>query len=260
MSNEFTYKSYVTDDHFTERYQDYQKRYATEPRESDKVIIAAVRELAAKNSTPARPLRLLDAGCSTGNLLSHLKRLQPEIELTGGDMVPTILDECRKNPALAGIAFTDLNLLDFRASTPYDFITVNAVLYMLDDAQLKQGLEQVFASLHPGGWLLAFDFFHRFNQDLAIHEKSRSHPDGLMLHFRPMSQTRPLLERIGFANVEFRPFCIPIDLQSGSTFTDNRDGFEDLNSYTVKDESGARMLFRGTLYQPWCHLLAQKPG
>jgi ubiquinone/menaquinone biosynthesis C-methylase UbiE len=256
-TDKFSYEQYVTDDSFTEKYQEYQSRYAAEPRESDKVIIRLVRALVAEAGA-ARTLKLLDIGCSTGNLLSHLKRHVPEVELAGGDMVPSILDECRRNPELGGIAFRTTNIVELGIEAEYDIITVNAVLYMLDDAQFAQSLANVARALRPGGALAVFDFFHEFKQDLAILEKSRSHPDGLMLHFRPQAQTTRVLEAVGFGKARYMPFEIPIDLARGQTAAANRDGFEDLNSYTVKDEAGARMLFRGTLFQPWCHLLAHK--
>ena len=257
MSDKFSYEQYITDDSFTEKYQEYQSRYAAEPRESDKVIIRLVRELAAQAGA-ARRLRLLDIGCSTGNLLFHLKRAVPQLDLVGGDMVPTILDECRRNPGLKDIDFQTANIVDLGLNQTFDIITVNAVLYMLDDAQFVRAVANVAKALRPGGWFAVFDFFHEFNQDLAILEKSRSHPDGLMLHFRPQSSVSRILGDSGFSNIRYMPFSIPIDLARGQTAAGNRDGFEDLNSYTVKAESGDRLLFRGTLYQPWCHLTAQK--
>ena len=254
MTDEFSYKQYVTDQTFTEKYQAYQKRYVAEPRESDKVIIELVRNLSTASLQRGSLVRLLDIGCSTGNLLSHLKRNVAGIEFAGADMVPSILDECRRNPDLEGIRFEEMNVLDLRYTGAFDIITVNAVLYMLDDEQFLQSIVSIGKALRPGGWLLAFDFF----QDLAILEKSKSHPEGLMLHFRPRFATRHILENHGFSGIRFHPFSIPIDLSRGKTFSDNEDGFEDLNSYTIKNESEARMLFRGTLYQPWCHLVAQK--
>lgn len=258
MTDEFSYKQYVTDQAFTEKYQAYQKRYAAEPRESDKVIIELVKNLSTASLQRGSLVRLLDIGCSTGNLLYHLKRNVTGIEFVGADMAPSILAECRRNPDLDGIGFEEMNVLDLGCLEAFDIITVNAVLYMLDDEQFLQSIVSIGKALRPGGWLLAFDFFHEFNQDVAILEKSKSHPDGLMLHFRPRLATRHILENHGFSGIRFHPFSIPIDLSREKTFSDNEDGFEDLNSYTIKDESGARMLFRGTLYQPWCHLVAQK--
>ena len=67
------------------RYDDYQQRYRDSIRESDKVLIDLIREAAA-----GRPARLLDIGCSTGNLLRHIRRLVPGLDLHGGDLAASL--------------------------------------------------------------------------------------------------------------------------------------------------------------------------
>lgn len=240
------YKEYVADEAFIEDYSVYQRRYAEQIRESDKVVIDIVSELAGD-----RPgLRVLDIGCSTGNLLRHLRRLVPGLELTGGDLTPAVLDQCRADPELEGISFAEIDLLDLPHGQ-FDVVVANAVLYLMGDEEFARAAASVSAALRPGGSLVAFDFFHPFEQLLEIRETSRTHPDGLMLHFRPYYAAREVLGRVGFTQVEFRPFAIPIDL----TRPDD-DG--ELISYTRSTADDERLLFRGTLFQPWCHLVAQK--
>ena len=48
MPSDFSYKSYVTDDAFLAGYNEYQKKYAKEIRESDKVVLALTRETHVK--------------------------------------------------------------------------------------------------------------------------------------------------------------------------------------------------------------------
>jgi 2-polyprenyl-3-methyl-5-hydroxy-6-metoxy-1,4-benzoquinol methylase len=105
MNETFTYHDYVTDEKFLAGYNAYQAKYAGQMRESDKVMIRLIREVVAKRGDLGRPLRLLDIGCSTGNLLLHLKRQLPNLALTGGDLAESSLDECRGNPELVGIDF-----------------------------------------------------------------------------------------------------------------------------------------------------------
>ena len=38
----------------------------------------------------------------------------------------------------------------------------------------------------------------------------------------------------------------------------NMSLFSELNSYTIKSENGERLVFRGSLYQPWCHICARR--
>lgn len=251
MSENFSYREYVTDEEFLRDYNAYQAKYAKEMRESDKVLVERVRELLAEHSPAAGRPRLMDIGCSTGNLLLHLKRLLPDVELTGGDLAEPSLAECRANPDLRGIEFKTLDILELPAEAWYDIIVVNAVLYMMEDSQFDQALKSLATALRPGGSVVIFDFFHPFEQDLSIMEVSKTHPKGLRLRFRPMSLVIRMLNAAGFANPRFRPFTLAIDLPR------NPDDSE-LITYTVTDADGTRLPFRGTLFQPWCHLTATK--
>ena len=254
MTPTFSYLDYVQDRKFLDDYNAYQARYAERMRESDKVLAGLVREIVAREGAAGRSLRLLDIGCSTGNLLMHLRRLLPELELTGGDLAESSLQQCRDNPALAGVRFERLDLLDLPPAAGYDIVTINAVLYMLEDAQFEAALRSVAQTLRPGGTMIAFDFFHPYAQDLHLTEMSKSHPAGLRLRFRPMPRVEQQLHEAGFEDAAFRPFSLPIDLPpSGEP--------DDLITYTVPCADGRRMPFRGVLFQPWCHLSAVKrPG
>lgn len=83
-TKKFDYHHYVGDETFLRDYNAYQKKYAGQIRESDKVLIQLVREIAERSGSLEERFRLLDIGCSTGNLLLHLKHAFPSMELTGG--------------------------------------------------------------------------------------------------------------------------------------------------------------------------------
>jgi len=249
MSDSFSYQGYVVDKAFLDEYNAYQAKYAGQMRESDKVLVGLVREIAEKHDPSRGRMRLLDVGCSTGNLLLHLKRLLPQLALTGGDLAESSLELCRRNRELEGVTFEVLDMLNLAEDAGYDIITINAVLYMMEDPQFEMALRSIAGSLKPGGTMIVFDFFHPFPQDLHISEKSSSHPEGLRLRFRPMALVEPMLAKAGFQNFVFRPFILPIDLPPSG-------GPEDLITYTVQAKDGRKLPFRGTLFQPWCHLTA----
>jgi SAM-dependent methyltransferase len=253
MSNDFSYQDYVTDKAFLDEYNAYQAKYAKQMRESDKILVGLVNEVVSKLDSAKGKPKLLDVGCSTGNLLLHLKRHIPQLDLIGGDLAASSLDECRANPELAGIAFEVMDLLNLPANGGYDIITINAVLYMMEDAQFEMAMESVAGALKTGGTVIVFDFFHPYPQDLHIIETSKSHPAGLRLRFRPMAQVESLLERCGFEMIAFRPFTLPIDLPPSGN-----EG--DLITYTVPVVDGRKLPFRGTLFQPWCHMSAVRAG
>lgn len=257
--NQPDYRQYVKTGSVANEYLAYQERWADDLRESDRVLIEHVRAATADLPEAGRPDPLvIDIGCSTGNLLRHLRQAMPGLSLAGGEYSPEALAACRANPDLAGIPFAEMDVVNLDAEASYDVVIVNAVLYLMDDEDFASALAGLGRAICDGGTLLVFDFFHPFRHDLAIVERSRSQPAGLPLHFRPQDGVQALLRDAGFGDVRFEPFRIPIDLERGSTYTDNASGFEDLNSYTVRAESGDRLLFRGTLFQPWCHLVAVK--
>jgi len=251
MNKEFSYHDYVTDTTFLTEYNAYQAKYARQLRESDKVLIDLVKDIVTKRSSDLGKLNLLDVGCSTGNFLLHLKRLVPHLTLTGGDLAESSLRECRANPELEGIAFKILDLLRLPQTSSYDIVTINAVLYMMDDEQFELALKSVAGALKPGGTVIVFDFFHSYPQDLHILEVSNSHPAGLRLRFRSMAIVESLLKKAGFEQPVFRPFTLPIDLPPSG-------GEGDLITYTVPAADGRKLPFRGALFQPWCHMSAIK--
>jgi SAM-dependent methyltransferase len=249
MSQNFSYQNYVTDEKFLSDYNSYQAKYAKQMRESDKVVINLIREAVSNLSGTGRRLRLLDVGCSTGNLLLHIKCIFPDLELSGGDLALSSLEQCRANSELSGIEFKVLDLLKLPAEI-CDIVIVNAVLYMMEDEQFEQSIRNLANCLSSGGQMIIFDFFHPFNQHLSIIEKSRSHQDGLRLVFRPMDMVTRILAEAGFSNPDYRPFVLPIDLPL------KNDG--ELVTYTVAIDGGRRLPFRGALSQPRCHLVAKK--
>lgn len=251
MSNDFSYQDYVTDQKFLDEYNSYQAKYAKQMRESDKVLLSIVKDFASKRPAGKSPIRFLDIGCSTGNLLMHLKRMMPELELTGGDLASSSLQECLANPELKGIRFEEMDLLNLPKTASYDIIAINAVLYMMEDSQFEIAVQSVAGALKPGGCMIVFDFFHPYPQDLHILEVSKSHPDGLRLRFRPMSLANKMLSAAGFQDIVYRPFTLPIDLPPSG-------GEGDLITYTVPAQDGRKLPFRGTLFQPWCHMSALK--
>lgn len=251
MAEKFTYQQYVSDADFLQKYNDYQNRYAEKVRESDKVIVSLVNDVIVANGLK-KPV-LLDIGCSTGNLLMHLRNSLPAVDYVGGDLAESSLEQCKSNAKLDGIDFQILDIVDLPEAA-YDIVIVNAVLYMFDEKQYQKAVKSIFKSLRPNGVAIIYDFAHPFeHQNLEIFETSVLHPDGLRLCFRPMKKVSETIVSAGFSKVDFLPFELPIDLPKPPYD-------EEVVTYTVNDSSNHRMMFRGVLYQPWCHMVARKAG
>jgi SAM-dependent methyltransferase len=84
------YRRYVKKTEWAAKYSAYQKKYAVEPRESDKKSARLVVSALHQMQLSWKP-RILDIGCSTGNFLAHLQRLCREAdistELIGGELI-----------------------------------------------------------------------------------------------------------------------------------------------------------------------------
>ncbi len=254
MAKSRDYQSYVTDKKWAATYSDYQKRYSGNPRESDKKIghltLAALREMQL-----SRQPRILDIGCSTGNLLRHLRRLMPGADLYGGDLMVPVIDECRRNPDLAGMSLAVMDVFSLPVNRPFDVITCHAVTYMFDKEQFGLAMHSIAGALVPGGAFVGYELVFPGSREQRIVEKSQGHPDGLQLMLRSEDFVRSCMEAASFTNIEVQPFDIPIDLPKPEpTGTD-----ADLVTYTVRDAvTGRRLMYRGDLFQPWAHITARR--
>jgi SAM-dependent methyltransferase len=239
-----SYDEYVKDEKFLAFYNDYQKRYASEIAERDKVMLRLIAEKTAGKGS------LLDIGCSTGNLLLHIKRAFPEMALTGGELAESSLTAARANPDLAGIDFRTMDMLDIDGQ--FDCITANAVAVYFEWEEYEKALASVARALKPGGVYFAFEWLHPHNQEVRIVETCLSHPDGLKYWFRSFDRVSRILDKTGMEEIEFTPFLMPFDIPA----PEDKSG--DTVTYTERLENGNRISMRGTLYQPWCHMAARK--
>ena len=243
------YQAYTSDEGYFEAYNAYQQRHRANPRESDKAILALIREsLDPRVAEPA----ILDIGCSTGNLLALLRRELPQAKLAGCDLSASSVKACRADPDLKGVEVEVADALALTGPPRYHVAILNAVTCYFEEAEFARLLRNVSELLLPGGCLIVFDWFHAFaQQQLCILEKSQGHPEGVAYHIRSIAFVRPLLRQAGFDEGDFHPFELPIDLPFPGT-----DG--EVVSYTQRTDAGQRLCFRGVFFQPWCHLVARK--
>jgi SAM-dependent methyltransferase len=247
------YENYPSDNDYIRSYIEYQQRYAREARESDKKLIEIIGLLLAEHAPSGRPARLLDIGCSTGNLLMHLRKAFPTLQLTGGDLSELSIASCRNSPALHGVTLEVMDILCLgERPDHYDIVVANAILYGFTEELFTASLKSIARALAPGSWLVAFDFFHPWEQDVELVEKSAHFPDGHPMHFRSYASARKALIAAGFGEPRFTPFEIKIDLPD--------EGPSSISTRTVTAKDGSRLQFRGCLTQPWCHLAARKPA
>lgn len=227
-------------------YVDYQKKYRAHIRESDKVTLSLIERFMPERAGKA----LLDVGCHNGNMLYHIKTSLPGFILKGIDIFPEVIQACRQDKDLDEIEFSVMDVLNIDID-PVDVIVASAVLSRFSDQEHEKIWHLFFSMLNPGGCVISFEWYNPFRQTLRIVEETDAHPDGLILNFRSQNYVEKLLGGIGFQEKKFTMFEIPIDLNVG-------DRQSPLHTYTEQLIDGRRLQFRGSLYQPWCHLVAQK--
>jgi len=247
MATKKTYLDYVKDDAHMQEYRRHQSQYAEKMRESDRVLIDHIASRLGGSAGQS----LVDVGCSQGNLLAHCKRLLPGLQLHGIDLAASILEQNRANPDLAGVEFSELDMLALPTARKYDVVVANAALMFFDPEQFSTALRNLGAVVKPGGSFIAFDYFHPFEQEVTLTETSLVHPKGLTFSFRSYKVVRAAVAAAGLNPPEFHPFHMPFDLPRS-------DDPGNVNSYTVADAHGLRHAFRGSVHQPWCHLIASK--
>jgi SAM-dependent methyltransferase len=131
---------------------EYERMFEAEERQwwyaGMRSISLAVLAEPLRRLSAGRPLRILDAGCGTGNNLRHLAALG---EAVGIDLSPEALAFCRSRGVI--VARAALGRLPFPADT-FDCVTSLDVLYhrwVEDDAAATREMVRV---LRPGGLLL----------------------------------------------------------------------------------------------------------
>lgn len=242
-----TPRSYVTGD-----YLEYQKKYSQNPRESDKTLLRLMERIDSRlTSQSGWAGKVLDIGCSNGNFLKYLGHMHTALRCTGGELFKEIVDSNLRDPDLKNVAFREMDVLRMEEKDTFDIVIANAVLFRFNDTQLNLAVRNLAAALKPGGFFFCFEWVHRFDQLLTITEVTKGQPQGLLLHMRSYQNYRSILGDNGLQNVRFEPFEIPIDLEVS-------DNVEHLGTFTVRTDEGKRLNFRGALYQPWCHVVAQK--
>ncbi|MBB2204326.1 dethiobiotin synthase [Gluconacetobacter takamatsuzukensis] len=109
-------------------------------------------------ATGVRPARILEVGCGTGFLSSHLRRLFPDAELTVSDLAPEMRDRARRRlDGMPGQGALHALVLDAEAPETagggYDLICSSLSMQWFTDRAAT--LARLAAMLAPGG-MLAF--------------------------------------------------------------------------------------------------------
>lgn len=253
MSDDKSYLNYTSDKAGMALYLENQAKFAEEPRESDKVLLALIAKALRDLGTAPEKTHLLDAGCSTSSFLAHVKAMFPGLRLSGIDIAPTVIEANRKDPKLAGIEFSEVDMTTMWFEKPFDIIVCNRSMMFFSTPVFDTVVRNIAKALRPGGRWIMLDYMNPFEQELIIDDFNVWYPEGNRLHMRSYKTFRRSLKEAGFAEPQFTPFEIPIDMPL------HPDPAQ-VYTHTVKTAEGKRLQFRGGIYQPWCYLEATVPA
>jgi SAM-dependent methyltransferase len=122
-------------------------------------------------SLPGFPhLKVLDAGCGTGGLMSRLK-MEGVTDIQGFDFNADAVAFSRSR----GLEVHQADIRNFSLGT-FDVVISNDVLYQMDDHELLSAMDSLCSALHKGGVLIsnnnAFAVFGGIH-DIAVGSKRR---------------------------------------------------------------------------------------
>ena len=99
---------------------------------------------------PKGPARVLDVGCGPGNLSRFLMDMRPELQITGTDLAPRMIDLARANVPGGRFLVGDARYLA-DLGPPFDGVLLGFILPYLDKAETRDLLSRVADLLRPSG-------------------------------------------------------------------------------------------------------------
>jgi SAM-dependent methyltransferase len=155
---------------------EYQRMYETEQKLWWYLVLhgKVLKQIRKHFNADNRELRILDAACGTGGLLSFLRE-RGYTNLFGFDYSQHAIDFSSERGLLIG--FGDLrNVTAFRPGETFDVICCNDALYFLTDEEIIRALNAFRQRLNPNGLLIinihAFEAFSG-THDLAVGSSRR---------------------------------------------------------------------------------------
>jgi SAM-dependent methyltransferase len=211
--------------------------YLLEPwrAEPKRYFRAVIDRFKAKDGTEG--LSVLDVGCATGEFLAWVHKLQPNAELFGVDVDPTLVAAARQNVPAAKFSVESALSLPEETFGQFDVVTLLGVLGVFDAQEAQRCVQNVVKCARPGGRALLFCPVNDFGVDIIVRHRKR--PDGLAgpweLGWNIFSE-HTLREFAEGHRVTFHPFDLGLQLEPHE---------DPVRTWTTTVEGGRSVLTNG---------------
>lgn len=245
------YQGYVADKAWLAEYDAYQATYKVAPRKSDVDLADLVANIARSKEGP---IRILDIGCSTGNLLRVIRAATHGVDVTfvGADLAESSIAAAKADPDLAEMTFCLWDATALPDGETFDIIVMSAVAFFFDDDDFHKALQSIHRALRPGGAFVAWELVSTLpNYRVDIEEWSpfyngRSHT----IQIRSLNMVEQQSTALGYSRVELHQFEPPV--------LGKPDVSHYLTSFTVEVPGEGRRAVRGCVILPWAFLVVWK--
>jgi len=160
----------------------------------------AVLELLAR-SLPGTKANFLDVGCGNGTLIGTVIGRWPDVEATGLDLQPDLIDEARIGVPDATFEVGSADDLPFPDAS-FDVVSAITLFSSIPTTDMERAAAtEVARVLRPGGWLVWYDLRYDNPNNPAVHGISVKHLGTLFPGWRPdvhsISLAPPIARRLG---------------------------------------------------------------
>jgi SAM-dependent methyltransferase len=198
----------------------HDRLYLTENRyETPKEMFRVAGRIALDAGHLYDGARVADFGCAAGEFAYYLRKLCPTAIVHGYDVLPELIEKARK--MVSGAEFHVRSVLDpgTAPSAFYDVSFLLGVHSIFDDP--APCFRNVLSWTRPGGLVVAFGLFNRFDIDVWVHYR-HSGTDRLEKElgwniFSRKTIREIIIDHRPHATVRFEPFELPFDLAANPT-------------------------------------------
>lgn len=198
------------------------------PKEYFKFISAMASAVLGRPSA-----EIAEVGCATGDFAYYLRSVYPEIRLSAFDIDEELLARARQE--VPGVTFDLINIAQQPLNRRYDAVFMNGVHSIFDNLEW---LDNLLASVKPGGSLFVFGLFNPEDLDVMIKSRASCTSGAWETGWNVFSR-KTVANAVTTAGgrVQFHDFKIEIDLPKVSQ--------DPLRSWTEQLATGERLIRNG---------------